>query len=172
MGSQEDGTHGVDAGVDQRNSIRPEITDPSALQAERVALKIGGLTLSGFASQEGLVANFRNIQYAQIPGRWHEAKMLNPVEQEGLVDATQWGPRAPQAVNLAHRDTGHLYPRMSLFDRQSEFGCLNLNIYGPRDALKAENNGKLLPVMVWVYGGSFEFGDGGCESGKLIELGL
>lgn len=176
MSSQEDDQrpyvpgHGANDYSDQRNSIRPVVTDPSAQQAERIVFNIGSLALSGFVSQGGSVANFRNIQYARISGRWHEAKILDPAEQNGLVDATQWGPRAPQGLNLPHRDTGHLYPRMSLFDRQSEFECLNLNICGPRDALRPQNKGKLLPVMVWVHGGSFDFGDGGCESGMSVEV--
>lgn len=154
---------------DQRDSITPVLTDPSALNSERIALQIHGLTLSGFLSQERSVANFRNIQYGQITGRWHEAKLLNPEQQHGIVDATQWGPRCPQGLNVLHRNTSHLYPRMSLFDRQSEFECLNLNIYGPHDAVGCQDRGRLLPVLVWIHGGSFDFGDGGCEAGMTMK---
>jgi carboxylesterase type B len=40
-----------------------------------------------------------------------------------------------------------------------EFGCLRLNIYTPAN----KRDGLLLPVVVWIHGGGFVFGDGGPE---------
>lgn len=151
---------------DERFSIKTGITDASALTAERTTLRINELVINGFVSQDSLVANFRNIQYARIPGRWHEAVPVDITKEKGVLDATQWGPRPPQPIDVLHDATRHLYPRMSTFDRQSEFECLNLNIYTPLSALG--KGGRGLPVLVWIHGGAFVYGDGGCEFGKII----
>lgn len=153
---------------DPRYSIKTPVTDSSALDAERVTLTINNLTINGFASQESKVANFRNIQYARFAARWHQAMPVDPTKEKGVIDATQWGPRPPQPIDVLHDATRHLYPRMSTFDRQSEFECLNLNIYGPKDALKGRTRG--LPVLVWIHGGAFVYGDGGCEFGKSANI--
>lgn len=150
-------------GMKAGKSIKTGITDESALKAERISLKIKELNINGFISQNGSVANFRNIQYARIPARWRQAVPIDPTKEIGVLDATQWGPRPPQPADVLHDSTKHLYPRMATFDRQSEFECLNLNICSPLTALGDKGRG--LPVLVWIHGGAFMFGDGGCEFG-------
>lgn len=144
---------------------RHEITDPAGLHAERVTLQIKQLVLHGFLSQQASVANFRGVQYARIPARWYQAVPIDPTKEVGTIDATQWGPRCPQPMDVLHEATSHLYPRMSTFDHQSEFECLNLNIYSPSHQLGKKGRG--LAVLVWIHGGSFLFGDGGCEYGEI-----
>ena len=77
---------------DQRFSIETGITDASALNAERATIQINKLIINGFVSQDSSVANFRNIQYARIPGRWHEAVPVDITKERGVLDATQVGP--------------------------------------------------------------------------------
>lgn len=151
--------------------VRGETIDPAALRAERVTVNIKNLALNGFLSQEdSTVANFRGVPYARIPARWYQAVAIDPTKEVGTVDATQWGPRCPQPMDVLHEATSHLYPRMSTFDRQSEFECLNLNVYSPAEQLRKKGEGRGLPVLVWIHGGSFLFGDGGCESGESLDL--
>ncbi|KAK9326648.1 alpha/beta-hydrolase [Lipomyces starkeyi] len=145
-----------------KHTTKTAVIDPAALEAERITVKIKELVINGFISQESSVANFRNIQYARILARWHEAVPVNPTKEKGILDATQWGPRCPQPVDVLHDATRHLYPRMSTFDRQSEFECLNLNVCTPVDVLSSKGRG--LPVLVWIHGGAWIYGDGGCES--------
>lgn len=109
------------------------------------------------------VANFLNIPYARIPARFRQSVLINPRQECGTIDATKYGPRCPQPVDVLHDATKHLYPRMGTFNRQSEFECLNLNIYTPLYAINTKQN---LPVLVWIHGGAFTYGDGGCESGQ------
>lgn len=144
---------------------RGEPSDLAALNAEKATVKIKNLVLNGFLSQQSTVANFRGLQYARIPARWYEAVPIDPTKECGTIDVTQWGPRCPQPMDLLHEATSHLYPRMATLDRQSEFECLNLNICVPRDQLGKKGK-RGLPVLVWIHGGSFLFGDGGCESGR------
>jgi hypothetical protein len=155
-------------GMKARTSIKTGITDESALRAERISLQIKDLNINGFVSQNGSVANFRNIQYARIPARWRQAVPVDPTKENGVLDATQWGPRPPQPIDALHDTTRHLYPRMATFDRQSEFECLNLNVCGPLTALSEKGRG--LPVLVWIHGGAFMFGDGGCEFGLFATV--
>lgn len=135
--------------------------------------KINQLTVHGLLSQQdstGSVASFRGIKYANVPGRWHQSILVDLASQKGDLDATGWGPRPPQTVDMMHHLTGHLYPRMSTYDAMSEFECLNLNVYSPTAALLTNSKRNplvsKLPVIVWIHGGSFEWGDGSCECGK------
>ncbi|KAG8423060.1 hypothetical protein J3459_009776 [Metarhizium acridum] len=143
----------------------------SITAVDRVTLTINHLTINGLLSQKqeqqehGSAASFRNIMFAEIPGRWHEARLLDVQSQKGLWDATNWGPRPLQTVDTMPAMTGHLCPRLSVYNAMSEFECLNLNVYTPVTALQdaARNDPELLPVIVWIHGGSFEWGDGSCE---------
>ncbi|KAK5052692.1 hypothetical protein LTR84_002558 [Exophiala bonariae] len=150
---------------------RGEPNDPAAVDAGKAILKIQNLVLNGFLSQESTVANFRGVQYATIPARWYEAVPIDPTKEVGIVDATQWGPRCPQPMDILHEATSHLYPRMATLDQQSEFECLSLNICVPHEQLRSKR-GRGLPVLVWIHGGSFLFGDGGCESGEDLPFKL
>ncbi|PQK17296.1 hypothetical protein BB8028_0007g04910 [Beauveria bassiana] len=148
-------------------------TTPSSSVNLRVSLTVDDLSLNGLLSQpllpdQALVASFRNLEYAKIPGRWHEAVPVNLKDYpRGEVQATQWGPRPPQSIDEMHTLTGHLYPRLSHLDPTDELKCLNLNVYAPAIALPnasvGQNASTLLPVIVWIHGGSFRWGDGGCE---------
>lgn len=139
---------------------------------------VNDLVLHGLLSQPGFsgsIAIFRGLKYATIAQRWHQSVLVDFASQEGDMDATQWGPRSPQTVDVMHHATSHLYPRMSTYDTMSEFECLNLNIYSPAAALEAVAGHRQadanLPVIVWIHGGSFEWGDGSCECGKHILIG-
>ncbi|KAK8141553.1 hypothetical protein G3M48_010322 [Beauveria asiatica] len=150
-------------------------TTPSSSVNLRVSLTVDDLSLNGLLSQpllpdQALVASFRNLEYAKIPGRWHEAVPINLKDYpRGEVQAVRWGPRPPQSIDEMHTLTGHLYPRLSHLDPTDELKCLNLNVYAPAIALPNASVGQndstptLLPVIVWIHGGSFRWGDGGCE---------
>ena len=144
--------------------------------SDKVDLTIGDLSITGILSHQqtkqphdSSVASFRGVKYADIPGRWHEAILRDLRRQNGVLDATKWGPRPPQSVDVLHSLTGHLYPRLSIHDPVSELECLNLNIYTPHTAIPpgsgSGSHESGLPVLFWIHGGAFEWGDGGCEFG-------
>jgi hypothetical protein len=151
----------------------------TVLEPDKVHLSVSELTLQGLvlepwpptpASGHGAarIANFRNVQYGRIAGRWYKAVPVDLLSTVGVWDATQWGLRSPQTLDVMHGESSHLYPRMSIYDRVSEFDCLNLNICTPLATLLKANGmaaSALLPVIVWIHGGSFEWGDGGSECG-------
>ncbi len=102
------------------------------------AVQIGQGALSG--DMEDGIAVFRGIPFAAPPVgelRWRAPQL--PPSWSGTRDARDFGPICPQLTTA--RTT-------SL--KQSE-DCLTLNVWAPRESAK-------LPVMVWIYGGSFRTG--------------
>jgi len=125
--------------------------------------------VQGKTNQTSRVANYLGIQYATIPARFRQSKPTNLREASGTLDATQYGPRCPQ-ITLDRPETAHLYQdvhRSSVYP-MDEFGCLRLNIYVPQGA-----HGPL-PVVVWIHGGGFIFGDGNseCDGNYLVQHSL
>ncbi|MBY8829390.1 carboxylesterase/lipase family protein [Hephaestia mangrovi] len=103
-------------------------------------------TLSGAVRGEraGEIEVFRGIPFAAPPVgplRWRPPQPVAP--WEGIRDCTRFGDDCPQrsVIQLGSRAPG-----------QSE-DCLTLNIWRPVGEPDAP-----LPVMVWIFGGSFVYG--------------
>ncbi|HEY5208112.1 MAG TPA: carboxylesterase family protein [Stellaceae bacterium] len=99
------------------------------------------------AAIAGGIRIFKGIPFAAPPVgemRWRPPGL--PLHWSGVRQATEWGADCPQP---APPPGG---PSNSRAGKQSE-DCLNLNIWAP--PAKA---GEKLPVMVWLYGGSFLVG--------------
>lgn len=145
--------------ISQARESRSDIS-PISLRVNLDSTKI-----HGHIGPEG-AANFLGLQYATIPQRFRKAQLL-PLETRGNdIDGTQYGPRCPQPPNLnvalrSHLYDGLRYPSSSTLPT-SELDCLNLNVYCPAPATISSQQ---LPVVVWIHGGGFIFGDGGSEYG-------
>jgi para-nitrobenzyl esterase len=92
--------------------------------------------------EEGLQI-FKGIPYAEPPiGDLRLRDTIPKKSWEGILEAKEFGPIAPQPIFEPSSFVGH---------PQSE-DCLTLNIWTPpRDTTKR-------PVMVWIHGGAFYFG--------------
>ena len=127
-----------------------------------VTLQIRHLQVKGILNQSKNVANYLGIQYATIPARFRQSQINDLAVNAGkqFLDATSYGPRCPQ-VTVTRPETAHLYKgvRRSSEYPLDEFGCLRLNIYAPKDHERSSS----LPVVVWIHGGGFIFGDGNSE---------
>lgn len=110
---------------------------------------------------EGAVRRFSGVPFALVPARFRR-----PIAAtwQGEFDATHWGP-APWQSLPAYDDPA------APFDED----CLNLAVWAPKDVAET------LPVLVWVYGGGFEFGSNAAEltrgdalaaSGDMIVVAL
>ncbi|CAL8125459.1 unnamed protein product [Orchesella dallaii] len=67
-------------------------------------------------------------------------------------------PLAERWTNVKLADTlGNICPQAKVGDED----CLFLNVYVPEKHMKSESELSKLPVMVWIHGGAFIFGDGG-----------
>jgi para-nitrobenzyl esterase len=96
--------------------------------------------LSG--THEGAIGEFKGIPFAAPPTgplRWRAPQSASG--WQGVRDASAFGPICPQAVRSGQVKLP-----------QSE-DCLTLNVWTPNGAAGAK-----LPVMVWIYGGSFTGG--------------
>ena len=102
---------------------------------------VAGMALAGG------VRVFRGIPFAAPPVgdmRWRPP--APPLPWRGTRQATEWGADCPQPAPPAGG------PSSSRAGRQSE-DCLHLNIWAPSAA-----EGERLPVLVWLFGGSFMVG--------------
>ncbi len=109
-------------------------------------LQVGNLSINGTLSPDGSVASFLGIPFARIPARWRQAVLIDAFDSgnTGVLDATKYGPAVPQPPNATLLN----FPDI----RQSEFECLNLNVWVPTEALEST---KTIPVIAWVHGGGF-----------------
>jgi carboxylesterase type B len=134
-----------------------------------VTVDAHGNQVHGFVTAIG-VANFLGIPFARIDGRFCAAKRLSLVDSGNSIDATNWGPRCPQSRNHGRQRREHLYtgqlPNVAI--QESEFDCLNLNIFTPNNVVGSETK---LPVMGWIPGGGWVFGDGGQDYGEDAPFG-
>ncbi|XP_011312775.1 venom carboxylesterase-6 [Fopius arisanus] len=101
---------------------------------------------------------FEGIPYGKPP---IDDLRFEPPERYGPWEGTLMAKRprsgcvqfAPETVNLPERVHG-------------DEDCLHLNIYTPSNLPKNQLN--LLPVLFWIYGGSFQFGEGSNEGSSYI----
>lgn len=91
---------------------------------------------------------FKGIPYAEPPiGEFRFAPPREKESWEGVLDATQYGPRAIQGYTQLE----NFFPLKGI---DSEADCLTLNIWTP--SCDSEKR----PVMMWIHGGAYIFGTG------------
>lgn len=98
------------------------------------------------------VRSWKGIPFAQPPVGSRRFKIpLPPAAWEGVRQASQPGPLAPQPVD----PSGGSFRLVRTGIPQSE-DCLYLNVWAPAEPVDGP-----LPVMVWIHGGTFVTGGGG-----------
>jgi para-nitrobenzyl esterase len=118
-----------------------------AFAADRV--KIANGTLESNAAAKDGVRSFKGIPFAQPPVgelRWREPQPAK--NWSGVRNADEFGPRCMQRTG----------PGADYWFRSSGMSedCLYLNVWTPAKSDKEEK----LPVLVYVFGGGFQNGDG------------
>ncbi len=133
-----------------------------------VSVDIDKASFRGFTSSLG-VANFLGVPFASISERFRLAQLVKPASLSGTtVDVTSYGPKCPQPENFGRRRRLHLYegvPESAV--TASELDCLRLNIYTPSTCISSVTSSKL-PVLVYIHGGGWVFGDGNSEYGECL----
>ncbi|TFL04269.1 Alpha/Beta hydrolase protein [Pterulicium gracile] len=136
----------------------------------------------GVFSAETDVTNFLGVRFAAAPEgdlRWQAPQP--PTQIEGIQDASRQPPLCHQGTMGGAPTSPWLSPEIELKDEgmnkmrrqehlsQSE-DCLFLNVHVPRFELK-NNNGKRLPVVVWIHGGGYMAGNAAIYDGThLVHL--
>ncbi|KAF9542319.1 hypothetical protein EC957_002125 [Mortierella hygrophila] len=122
------------------------------------------ITIPGLGVVQGIldpthkVAKFLNVPFGIVQERWRPAVKAQP--WNGVLDASHSGPMSPQQT-MNHPFLTMLLgaPSTNDFEKtMSERDCLNCNIFMPTSAAATLTSSELLPVMVWIYGGSFRAG--------------
>ncbi|KAJ9498393.1 hypothetical protein LTR99_003242 [Exophiala xenobiotica] len=125
-------------------------------QSRPASIHLKELEVQGFVNEGSQVTNYLGIQYATIPARFRQAEPIDHLGLTGVLDATHYGARCPQ--NPRPKDLPLFEGLQKTESPNDEFGCLRLNIFTP-----AAQQSRPLPVLVWIHGGGFVFGDGGWE---------
>lgn len=103
-------------------------------------------TLEGVVENDAALA-FKGIPYAKAPVGERRWKAPEPFGKwEGVREAKQFGPKAMQT---------NIFGDMVFRSNGTSEDCLYLNVWKPKTTGK-----KLLPVLVYYYGGGFVAGDG------------
>jgi len=112
---------------------------------------------------------FRNLKYARIPARYQDSiadDTLIP-GQDGVFDATQFGPSCPQKCGAQTWDLAFVGDvtlpcehGQGETEKMDEFECLHVNVTTPTSFLdRPDSQGyRILPVFVWVHGGGLSMG--------------
>ncbi|XP_013080163.2 LOW QUALITY PROTEIN: cocaine esterase-like [Biomphalaria glabrata] len=103
---------------------------------------------------------YLGVPYAKPPTGPRRFKQPEPPNSwSGVRDAVTLGPKCPQLDELDPFDPTPI----------SE-DCLNLNIYSPTEPTSQGTapSTSLLPVMVWIHGGSFSMGSGSKYNGSVL----
>jgi len=106
-----------------------------------------GLVVGTQVSQK--VRRFLGIPYARVK-RWEPPYPAS--KRDYIFYATKFGDSCPQELSKTNELLANLTGLRMADVRESE-DCLNLNIWAP-----SIDRNQGTAVMIWIYGGAFEFG--------------
>ncbi|KAF8253492.1 alpha/beta-hydrolase [Wilcoxina mikolae CBS 423.85] len=107
------------------------------------------------------ILQYRNIKYASIPERFAQSVPINDWNG-AAIGSEKHGPRCPQLpadCNTLFRIPPESVPNWG--EDEDELECLNLHVTVPEGVKEGDN----VPVLMWIYGGSFVVTVGSAESG-------
>ena len=121
--------------------------NPDALASTSPVVVVDTGTLKG--TQNKSIFSFKGIPFAAAPvGQWRWREPQAPAKWNGVRDAKKFGNACIQKPGLSDKNGGN--PGSINED------CLFLNVWTP-----TLQQGRKLPVMIWIHGGGLLFGSGG-----------
>ncbi|MCJ1430857.1 hypothetical protein MMC27_000207 [Xylographa pallens] len=114
---------------------------------------LGGTLLGVQYERDGVaVTQFRGVRYAAVARRFARPRRVEGL-QGGVGDCREYGPICPQN----HVDIRRLLRIPDQYEdeieKEDELDCANLVVTLPTEASKV-GDGRKLPVMIWIHGGS------------------
>lgn len=119
------------------------------------------LTLQGLqveAQNGGSIQSFMGIPYAKPPlgeRRWRKAEGL-ALEEVATMSSTSSTVFDATRMGSACIQQSGIIKILDMSDSDTSEDCLTINVYTPATANSTQSSS--LPVMVWIYGGSFASG--------------
>jgi para-nitrobenzyl esterase len=108
-----------------------------------VSLQIEGGQIADAVPDASGIRVFKGIPYADPPVGQLRWKAPQPVQPwSGIRSIAEWGPRCVQSNRLGDFDP---------LNKRMDEDCLYLNVWTPA---RSPSQSQLLPVMVWIHGGS------------------
>ncbi|KAF5350591.1 hypothetical protein D9756_008678 [Leucocoprinus leucothites] len=146
--------------------------------APAVTVKLDGATVTGKTS--GSVQEYLGIPFAEPPVGNLRFRLPQPITTyNGTITATAYGPSCPQQAftlpileGLPQQIVDDLVNGVFSAIFPTDEDCLTLNVVKPASATPTSK----LPVVVWIFGGGFEFGstsmyDGSAIVSRSIDMG-
>ncbi|KAI0475603.1 alpha/beta-hydrolase [Xylariaceae sp. FL0804] len=134
----------------------PGSSAPPRAASDAPEVDLGYGIFKGFANDTTGLNVWLGIRYATAPIgnlRWQEPQQ--PATNRTVTDATTFGPQCPQSYPGGSNST--------LFFTLGDEDCLFLNVYAPQNVSSAG-----LPVLVWIHGGGYGFGNGTQDMTEII----
>ena len=130
--------------------------------ASPVASDVFGTGVTYHGLYESGIEGFVGIKFAQSTAGKNRFRPPIPYtpEPNSDIQATDPGPSCPQRKSFGGYGPWKTYDVV----HQISEDCLNLNVWRPNGTKAGDN----LPVLVWIYGGSFITGN---KDGKLMQPG-
>ncbi|RDW83609.1 putative carboxylesterase [Aspergillus mulundensis] len=123
----------------------------------QAGVKAGAISVRARATTE-IKGFYLGAGCIPFPGRAVRAAAV-----DGVVDATAYGPVAPQPSDGSRGTRQHLFAGAPEANpAQDEFECLRLNVYTP-ESVVSSSAAATVPVLVWIHGGGWAFKNGNTD---------
>ncbi|KAK4207680.1 acetylcholinesterase [Rhypophila decipiens] len=140
----------LESTVEKRSLLGDLLCD----QKDDLVVNLGYAKYQGVANAASGVNSWKGIRFAAAPTgnlRWQPPRSPPLVLNAPVTPANSFGPMCPQSLPAV--------PNAPYIPGNED--CLFLNVYAPANA-------RGLPVLVWIHGGGYGFGDGTQDMTEII----
>ncbi|XP_013421579.1 cocaine esterase isoform X2 [Lingula anatina] len=136
-----------------------------------VKTKYGDIEGQVITSPRGDLVRFLGIPYAKPPiGELRFAAPVRMDPWDGVLSASEFGDMCVQDLEVRDRIFPKKYIEKRFPRNTMSEDCLTLNIYVPGITIRKGPSEDLLPVMVYIHGGAWEWGSGMNFDGSILAV--
>lgn len=139
-----------------------------SLSSNPILNTTSGIYRGRYVSHENrTIEQYLGIQYAQIPKRFHRARLIEREDNETIINATEFGPVCKSIHGQCTIDSNgtscsNTYGIFSIKSTSIE-QCLYLNIFKP-----SNDSQRKRAIFMWIHGGSGQIGTGNLFDGTIL----